>query len=118
MQKFHHLSGCHDIAINSIIIQTHNRNTDSVNIILSNQLFPLIVIQVLQRVANNQFIDGKQDSVNSSFCRKIRAFLRHSANMSKTSKIKELIISESRDQYLRYSGIFIYTFLALARVLK
>ena len=41
------------------------------------------------------------------------AFLRHIDNLSKTSKISELIISESRDQCPRGSRIFIYTFLAL-----
>ena len=36
--------------------------------------------------------------------------------MSKTSKIKELIISESHDQCPRYSVTFIYILLVLARV--
>ena len=35
---------------------------------------------------------------------------------SKNSKISELIISESRDEYPRYSGSFIYTILALTKV--
>ena len=50
-----------------IIIQTHIRNTDSysdtdsenLHISLSNQWFFLNVIQVSQRVANDQLLDGK-----------------------------------------------------------
>ena len=48
-------------------MQTHIQNTDSysvrdsekLHIILSNQLFSLIVIKVSQRVASNQFIEEK-----------------------------------------------------------
>ena len=36
---------------------------------LSNQWFSLILIEVSQRVANDQVIDKKQVSRNSSFCR-------------------------------------------------
>ena len=35
--------------------------------------------------------------------------------MSKTSKIKELLIFDSRDQCPGYSGTFIYTLLALTK---
>ena len=41
-----------------------------------------------------------------------RSFL-HYGKMSKTSKIKELVISDSLGQCPRYLGTFIYTLLAL-----
>ena len=47
----------------------------------------LIVIKVSQRVANNQFIDEKQISKKSSFCRQFGPFLQHNDNQSKTSII-------------------------------
>ena len=82
-------------------------DTDSENlhIILSNQWFSLIVIEVSQRVASRQFIDKIQKFVILSIIRG-----------NKFCKIKELIISESRYQCPKYSGTFIYTFLALTRV--
>ena len=106
-----------------IIIQTHIRNTDSYSdtdlenphISLSNQWFSLIVIKVLQRVANDQIIDGKTSLKKSVILSIIRAFLRHNDKLSKTSKISEPIISESREQCQRNSGTSIYTLLALSR---
>ena len=41
---------------------------------------------------------------------------RHHVNLSKTFKIKEFIIYQSRGQCLRYSWTCIYTLLALFRV--
>ena len=55
---------------------------------------------------------------NSSFCRWFGVFLQNNDNLSETSKIKELIISESRDQRPIFSGTFIYTLLALTEVSK
>ena len=85
-------------------------DTDSENlhIILSNQWFSLIVIEVSQRVASRQFIDEKASLQKFVILSIIRG--------NKSCKIKELIISESRYQCPRYSGTFIYTFLALTRV--
>ena len=40
-------------------------------------------------------------------------FIQRQADLSKTSKIKELIISESHDQCPTYSQTFIYTNIAL-----
>ena len=60
-----------------IIIQTRIGNTDSysetdsekLDISRSNQWFSLILTKVSQRLTNNQIIDQKQVSRNSSFCR-------------------------------------------------
>ena len=43
-------------------------------------------------------------------------FIRHHAQLGKTSKIKELSFSESRGQCPRFSGTFNYTPLALITV--
>ena len=48
----------------------------------------------------------------------IRGVHRHHTKLSKTFKIKELMIFESYDHCSRYSGTFISTFFALARVKK
>ena len=43
--------------------------------------------------------------------------MQNNDNLSQISKISKLLISESRDQWQRYSRTFINTYLALARVL-
>ena len=87
-------------------------------IILSKQWFSLIVMKVSQRVDSSQFINEKMSLRKFVILMIIWVFLRHNRNLSKTSKILEFIISELRDQYPRYSGLFVYALLALARVQK
>ena len=51
----------------------------------------------------------------------ILGFIRYHANLSKTSKMKELIISESRNQHPRYSGnlsLHFYHWLELKRIFQ
>ena len=67
---------------------------------------------MLQKYANSQFIDVKE----------IRHYvdnLGHSSkitNTSETSKTKDLIISESRNQCPRCSGTFIYLLLVMTEI--
>ena len=57
----------------------------------------------------------EQLSRSPSFCIWFGMFIWHHTNMSKTSKIKELVNSDSRDQCPRYPVTFIYTLLALTK---
>ena len=90
-----------------IHIQTQIRKKFILALATNDFLYLLLKYRI--ELSMTTLLTEKQVSRNPSFCRLFGAFLQNNDKLSKISKISEPIISESRDQYQRYSGTSIYT---------